>query len=233
MKKMTLIFGISGVLCFAGCGGSDESTEGIGADSTATAITPNEDGVYEGADLGNYLLYGLTQIDDQGEIAELSAMNSAIEKGGFQGKVSVQIAEVCQKAGCWIVFNNENGEPVRVFFRDHFTIPIETASGTNAILYGMTKVDTISVDFQKHLLDDAVEAGTEVSQEEYDGETTISYQFKDYIDVIEKYAPNSSIEELKNFMVKRSEGDDPEAKIYDKIIDEVMFQILSTENKDI
>ena len=76
-------------------------------------------------------------------------------------------------------------------------------------------------------------SGEEEVQEEYDGETTISYQFKDYIDVIEKYAPNSSIEELKNFMVKRSEGDDPEAKIYDKIIDEVMFQILSTENKDI
>ena len=57
------------------------------------------------------------------------------------------------------------------FFRDHFTIPIETASGTEAVLYGDLVMDTLSIDFQKHLLDDAKEAGDEVSQEEYDAIT--------------------------------------------------------------
>ncbi|MBK6525468.1 MAG: DUF4920 domain-containing protein [Crocinitomicaceae bacterium] len=91
--------------------------------------------------------------------------------GAFTDKVSVKIAEVCQKAGCWITFDDEKGGSIRVFFRDHFTIPIETATGTEAILYGSLVMDTLSVDFQKHLLDDAKEAGEEVSQAEYDAIT--------------------------------------------------------------
>lgn len=76
-------------------------------------------------------------------------------------------------------------------------------------------------------------SGEEEVQEEYDGQTLITPNFKGYIDLVEKYVPQASVEELKEFMLKKSEGDDSEAKIYDKIIDEVMFHILSTENKSL
>lgn len=123
---------------------------------------------FDGVDKGDYTLYGHTEITADNAVTMTEMFAEMNAKGAFTNKVKVNIAEVCQKAGCWITFNNEKGESVRVFFRDHFTIPIETASGTEAILYGSLVMDTLSVDFQKHLLDDAKEAGQEVSQEEYD-----------------------------------------------------------------
>ena len=56
---------------------------------------------------------------------------------------------------------------VRIFFKDHFTIPTETPIGTDVVINGTAKADTFSVEFQRHLLDDAKESGEEVSEEEY------------------------------------------------------------------
>ena len=172
MKPIILFFLAAVTLTFQSCGGSEETTNGA-TDSTAVAVVePNADGLYEGGDIGDYLLYGWTKIDAEGEIASVSDLSAKVAGGeNFDGKVQVEIAEVCQKAGCWIVFNDSNGTPIRVFFREHFTIPIETSAGTNAILYGTTLADTISIDMQKHLLDDAKDAGEEVTQAEYDAIT--------------------------------------------------------------
>ena len=52
-----------------------------------------------------------------------------------------------------------------MYFRDHFTIPIETAEGTEAILYGNLYMDTVTVDFQKHLMEDALSEGEELDEE--------------------------------------------------------------------
>ena len=151
-----------------GCGG--HASEGEHHDSTHVTeeVHHEEEGAtiaFDGVDKGDYTLYGHTDISAD-SAATLTEMFTQMES-----KVSVKIAEVCQKAGCWITFDDEKGGSIRVFFRDHFTIPIETATGTEAILYGSLVMDTLSVDFQKHLLDDAKEAGEEVSQAEYDAIT--------------------------------------------------------------
>jgi len=127
---------------------------------------------FDGVAKGDYMLYGYTEIEANGDEATVDNFTTALnETGEFQGEIAVNISEVCQKAGCWITFNTNEEESVRVFFRDHFTIPVETAAGTAAILYGQAVHDTITLDFQKHLLDDAAEAGEEVSQAEYDAIT--------------------------------------------------------------
>lgn len=123
---------------------------------------------FDGVDKGAYTLYGHSEITAT-DAATVTEMFTEMESTGkFSRKVSVNIAQVCQKAGCWITFDDLNGGEIRVFFRDHFTIPIETPAGTEAILYGNLVMDTLSVEFQKHLLDDAKEAGQEVAQSEYD-----------------------------------------------------------------
>lgn len=178
MKLLVFSAISASALAISSCCGCDKhgAEETTHHDSThhAEEAHHEEEGTpiaFDGVDRGDYLLYGHTDITPDGA-ATIAEMQTEMEStGAFNRKVAVNIAEVCQKAGCWITFNNEAGESVRVFFRDHFTIPIETASGTEAILYGALQVDTLTVDFQKHLLDDAKEAGQEVSQAEYDAIT--------------------------------------------------------------
>lgn len=181
MKKMTFktFLAIAAIASLYSCGGNEEKEETRDADTTVTGQieqTEREEEstelAFNGEDRGDYMLYGHSDIDVTGDELTIEGMqNEFSSNGAFNGKVAVNINEVCQKAGCWITFNDQNDESVRVFFRDHFTIPVETASGTEAILYGELIQDTLTVDFQKHLLDDAAENGEEVSQEEYDAIT--------------------------------------------------------------
>lgn len=67
-------------------------------------------------------------------------------------KLKIEISEVCQNMACWVTFPM-NGEMVRVQFRNHFSIP-KNSSRKEAIIYGLAKVDTISVAAQKHYLED-------------------------------------------------------------------------------
>ena len=177
------IFGLA-IASFAGfysCGGNETTTETTDADSTAnvelidtleTEIENESELAFDGVEKGDYTLYGHTEIEAEGDEVSVDGMNKWLaDNGSFDGKVAVNINEVCQMAGCWITFENGDEDPIRVFFRDHFTIPTETAPGTEAILYGETIIDTQTVEFQKHLLDDAAANGDEVAQEEYDSIT--------------------------------------------------------------
>lgn len=177
MKQLVLTLSAISALTFSSCCGCDGKNEGHANhhDSTHHADEHHEEEesalAFDGVDKGDFVLYGHSDMDANGA-ATIDEMYAEMESTGkFERKVKVNIAEVCQKAGCWITFNNTSGESVRVFFRDHFTIPIETQTGTEAILYGALVMDTLSVDFQKHLLDDAKDAGEEVTQAEYDAIT--------------------------------------------------------------
>ena len=109
------------------------------------------------------------------ELTEWSSVdemyNAVVETGTFEGLVKAEISEVCKKAGCWITVVKEDGTTVRVIFRDHFGIPTDTPAGYEVIMNGVGQVDTTSIELQKHFLDDAKEAGEEVSQGDYDAIT--------------------------------------------------------------
>jgi hypothetical protein len=147
-------------LFFNQCGNTDKI---VSTEKTGGSLA------FNGVDRGEYILYGHSDLNAKGEINTVQKMNETLQTtGAFEGKVAVTINEVCKKAGCWITFDNDGKDPVRVFFRDHFTIPTTTPSGTSAILLGIANQDTLTVEFQKHLLDDAVEAGKKVEQAAYD-----------------------------------------------------------------
>jgi hypothetical protein len=110
---------------------------------------------------------GLEEFDVSASFTVDQMLDTVNNEGNFQGQVAGKLHAVCQKMGCWVTIQSSFGEEIRVFFKDHFTIPVETPIGTDVIINGIAKSDTISVDFQKHLLDDSREAGNEVSEEEY------------------------------------------------------------------
>lgn len=83
-------------------------------------------------------------------------------KATFKGEIN----ETCSKMGCWVNVEDGKGETFQVRFKDHFGIPTETEIGTTAYFSGEAIQDTISVDKQRHYLEDA-----EASQEEIDAIT--------------------------------------------------------------
>ncbi len=78
----------------------------------------------------------------------------------FVGKID----EVCTKMGCWVNVDKGNGETFMVRFKDHFTIPTDTELGSMAYLHGTAYMDTISVDMQKHFMEDGGKSEEEIAQ---------------------------------------------------------------------
>ncbi|MEZ4923272.1 MAG: DUF4920 domain-containing protein [Crocinitomicaceae bacterium] len=173
MKKLFVFAALPITMFMVSCGGDAEEATENDETTDSTAVVEDESTLaFDGVDKGAYTLYGHTDIDEAGAVSTVEMFTHYESTGEFTDKVTVSIANVCQKAGCWITFAGQNeGDEIRVVFRDHFTIPIETPAGTEAILLGSLISDTISVDMQKHYLDDAKEAGQEVAQEEYDAIT--------------------------------------------------------------
>lgn len=183
MKKI-ILFGIAifslAVSCTSTIKENVEISDTQGSTATTEVISNTEEELEEEAEIEfdgiqkeTGKLFGHTDFDATTSTSITAMLTEFEEAGSFNGAVDVKINEVCQNAGCWINFQKDDtsGETIMVFFRDHYTIPIEESNGKNAILYGTLNSDTLTVDFQKHLLDDAAANGEEVSQEEYDAIT--------------------------------------------------------------
>jgi hypothetical protein len=179
MKKVIYSLSIALVATFTSCGEakSKESSKDIKEElelakeelELVKEEVIDEDVLEEGVVMVNGLqFFG----NNEFELTEWSSVDemytTVMETGTFEGLVKAEISEVCKKAGCWITVLKEDGSAVRVIFRDHFGIPTDTPAGYEVIMNGVGQVDTTSIELQKHFLDDAKEAGEEVSQADYD-----------------------------------------------------------------
>lgn len=144
-------------------------------EETTAAETTHEEGNVTEDDavmVDGYAYYGIKEMTAEGAVSveEMQAMIDST--GAFEGKINTKLAGVCKKAGCWVTIENPSGEPIRVVFGEHaFFVPIDTEEGKDVIIEGVATIDTTSIDMQKHFLDDAKEAGKEVSQADYDAIT--------------------------------------------------------------
>lgn len=119
-----------------------------------------------------YEFYGMAEVKPAEAVTVEEMVAKINETGSFDGNVSAVLDGVCKKMGCWVTMVNKNGESVRVRFKDHeFGVPTDTPEGQEVVLRGVGTMDTTTVDMRKHYLDDAKEAGQEVSQEQYDAIT--------------------------------------------------------------
>lgn len=177
MKKKLLV-GLALSVLMLSCTNEEHNEETIENVTTEVEVAEEETGeestevAFMGVEKGDFTLYGHTDFDATMNTSIDAMLTEFEEAGSFSGAVDITINEVCQNAGCWINFQKpDTDETIMVFFRDHFTIPIEASNGKEAILYGTLISDTLTVDFQKHLLDDAAANGEEVAQDEYDAIT--------------------------------------------------------------
>jgi hypothetical protein len=173
MKKVIYSLSIVLVATFTSCGEVKEETKEEPAEKIiAIEEIIDEDVLEEGVIMINGLQFFGNNEFEMTEWSSVDEMYAAVmETGTFEGLVKAEISEVCKKAGCWITVLKDDGSTVRVIFRDHFGIPTDTPAGYEVIMNGVGQVDTTSIELQKHFLDDAKEAGEEVSQADYDAIT--------------------------------------------------------------
>jgi hypothetical protein len=107
-------------------------------------------------DRKHYKKYGPDSIDTLIAV-DLTDMLQQLDQNPekVQFTFTAPIEEVCQTAGCWVTVKKENGELLRVRFKDHFLIPKNTRIGSIAYFHGEAYWDTISVELQKHFAEDS------------------------------------------------------------------------------
>ena len=183
MKKNVLFSAMIAAGALVSCGGSEISEPQLTTVTEAIEESHDHDGHDHNADdamaatevmLGDvkYMAYGMNrEFSTDGAITMDAMVATVTEAGTGEGVVAGTCSEICQMAGCWIEVATEAGDPVFVKFKDHYTLPIGTTVGRNVMFHGTAKMDTTSVELQKHYLEDRQKAGEEVAQEEFDAIT--------------------------------------------------------------
>jgi len=82
-------------------------------------------------------------------------------------KLKATIDKTCEKKGCWMTVTDENGNEIRVTFKDYgFFVPTEGAEGKEVVISGYAYKKVTDLDMLKHFAEDAGK-----SQEEIDAIT--------------------------------------------------------------
>lgn len=106
--------------------------------------------------------YGDT-INEEGAVSSAKLMALMAETDSVPVKLIGTVNSSCQKKGCWMKMDMGNGEEMRVSFKDYgFFVP-KNLNGETAIIDGYAMVDTIDVDFLKHLAEDAGKTEEEIA----------------------------------------------------------------------
>ncbi len=93
------------------------------------------------------------------EASDLTTMNLEKVKNI---QVEAEVNAVCQAKGCWMTVNLDNGETMRVTFKDYgFFVPKDLA-GTKVIFKGKPEVSTTSVEELRHYAKDAGKSEAEI-----------------------------------------------------------------------
>lgn len=132
----------------ASCGQNTESTDQMTdmADSTAVVMS----------------FYGET-ITPEGAITIEELKAQMATNDSLETKVRATINQTCAKMGCWMTVSLGEGEDMTVFMNDHaFFVPKEGCVGKEAIFSGVAYYDTLSVEYLRHLAEDAEKSMEEI-----------------------------------------------------------------------
>lgn len=90
---------------------------------------------------------------------ELKSLNLSNKK---PLEVEGEVNAVCQAAGCWMTINLDNGETMRVTFKDYgFFVP-KNLAGTKVVFKGIPEVSETSVSDLRHYAADAGKSQEEI-----------------------------------------------------------------------
>jgi hypothetical protein len=176
MNKKMYFVGLIAASLFVGC--ADNSSEGDVAENDQQENAEHadhddhsdHDHMHDGDEnKSDKVAFGPAEVDTAAAISTAEMIKQFKGKTEMKATFKGEINEVCAKMGCWVNIKTDD-EPFMVRFKDHFTIPTDTELGSMAYLSGTAIQDTVSVDDQRHYLEDA-----EAPQEEIDAITEPKY----------------------------------------------------------
>jgi len=127
------------ILALAACAGETNTTD------AEVVVTPSE-----------MTVYGDSAITADGAIEPKEFLAEMNGKDSLKVKLRATIKETCQKKGCWMTLDMENGEEMNVRFKDYaFFVPKEGVNGKKVIIDGYAFPDTTSVADLRHYAEDA------------------------------------------------------------------------------
>ncbi len=147
MKARTFVPGLLFLGLFA-CSSPEASSEVENQDAEAVEVAELEK-------------YGDESITPDGAIDASELMAALSGKDSVEIKVKGTINACCQKNGCWMDMELADGENMTVRFKDYgFFVPMNSA-GRAAIIEGVARLDTQSVDWLRHKAEDAGKSAEE------------------------------------------------------------------------
>lgn len=118
----------------------------------------------------NWNSYG-EEITSSDAIAVSAIENELGSKSLLALKASGKIDKVCKKKGCWMTVVNDNGESMRVTFKDYgFFMPTD-CEGREVVFEGRAMYDTTDVATLRHFAEDeglSAEEIAKITEPEFD-----------------------------------------------------------------
>lgn len=150
-----------------------ESHEEVTAEVSEGVITYPADSL--SAD-GGLSFHGL-RIDEAGAVPVAQLTGLMAQHGGMEGvKLAGTVEAACQMKGCWMTIKLDNGEDMRVRFRDYgFFVPKDCA-GKVAIIEGNAYRDTTSVEDLRHYAVDGGMSEEEAAAKYTEPEVSIAFE---------------------------------------------------------
>ena len=78
-------------------------------------------------------------------------------------KIKGVVKEVCQEKGCWMTMTLDNGDEMRVTFKDYKIFVPKDLGGKEVVLDGFAYTDTTSVEKLRHYAEDAGKSEAEIA----------------------------------------------------------------------
>ena len=104
------------------------------------------------------------KITDENAVTATELPTALDSESSVQTKVRGEVTGVCQAKGCWMTVNVGNNQEMKVRFKDYgFFVP-KDITGQTVVIAGEALVDTVSVDDQRHLAEDAGQSEEEINQ---------------------------------------------------------------------
>jgi hypothetical protein len=119
----------------------------------ADAIKPAAKGV----------VYGTTVIESD-DVIKVSDLESKMNNGVYQGKISGKVTEVCKTMGCWIKIEKADGTAMMVKSKEHGFFMPQDLVGRTVVIEGTASEKTVSEDKRRHYAEDAGKSKDEVKK---------------------------------------------------------------------
>jgi Domain of unknown function (DUF4920) len=104
------------------------------------------------------------KIKSNGAISTSDLAKKATTQASVDAKVTGVVESVCQVKGCWMKVKMDDGQTMRVTFKDYgFFVPKDIA-GKTIVFEGNAKTKTTSVDELRHYAEDAGKSKDEIAK---------------------------------------------------------------------